>query len=134
MLSQHSAPRGTLTVRVIEAENLKNEDTFGHNDAFVELWLDKEYKQRTEVLKNADNPVWDQTFTFPIEEGSSKHKIYLKVLDKDTLDTEKIGEGKLDITTAFEGNEIDEWVELPAHLHLSDHGKVHLNVTFQADA
>ncbi|KAI7874424.1 hypothetical protein K492DRAFT_169283 [Lichtheimia hyalospora FSU 10163] len=134
MLSQHSAPRGTLTVQVVEAQNLKNEDTLGHNDAYVELWLEKEYKQKTEVLKNADNPVWDQTFTFPIEEGSSKHKLYIKVLDKDTLDSEKIGEGKLDISPAFEGNVIDEWVELPAHLHLSDHGKVHLIASFEPEA
>ncbi|KAI9312846.1 C2 domain-containing protein [Dichotomocladium elegans] len=130
MLSSVSAPRGVLTVRIIEGAKLEGEDTFGTNDPYVELWLDEDYKQRTEVLKDTTNPVWDQTFTFNIEEGYSKHKLYLKVLDKDLMDEEKIGKGHIDIETAYNGNEIDDWVDLPAHLGLSSHGKIHVVITF----
>ncbi|KAG0166960.1 hypothetical protein DFQ28_006791 [Apophysomyces sp. BC1034] len=133
MFSSHSAPRGTLTVQCIEASKLHDEDSFGKNDAFVELWLNEKYKQRTEVVSNSNDPVWNQTFTFPIEEGSSVHKLYLKVLDKDTLDTDKVGEGKLDISGAFKGEVLDSWVKLPAHLGLTSHGQVHLIVSFQAE-
>ncbi|ORY95593.1 C2 domain-containing protein [Syncephalastrum racemosum] len=135
MLSSHSAPKGTLTVRVLEADNLKKEDTFGTNDAYVEVWLDKEYKQRTETLKDTENPNWDQTFTFPIEEGSKHHELYLKVLDKDVTDSEKIGEGKTDFSSVLneQGQEIDTWVKLPAHLHLSSHGQVHVKISFQPE-
>lgn len=130
MLSSHSAPRGVLTVRVIEGRNLHKEDFAGHNDSFVELWLDEDYKQKSETVKNTENPVWDQTFTFNIEEGSSKHKLYFKVLDKDIGDTDKIGEAKLDVAEVFKGQPIDTWVKLPALLGLSSHGEIHFDVSF----
>ncbi|KAI7855895.1 C2 domain-containing protein [Circinella umbellata] len=132
MLSSRSNPKGVLSVTVVEAKGLKNEDTIGHNDAFVELWIDKEYKQKTAVQKNAEEPNWDETFTFNIEEGSKVHKIYFKVLDKDKMDTEKIGDADFEFDAAFNGEVIDEWVKLPAHLGLSDHGEVHFRVSFEA--
>ncbi|KAF7730152.1 Extended synaptotagmin-1 [Apophysomyces ossiformis] len=133
MFSSHSAPRGTLTVQLLEARKLHDEDTVGKSDPFVELWLNEHYKQRSEVVKSSDAPVWNQTFTFPIEEGSSVHKLYFKVLDKDVLDTDKIGEGKIDFSSAFQGEVIDEWVKLPAHLGLTSHGEVHVVISFQAE-
>ncbi|KAL9539038.1 hypothetical protein PS6_011371 [Mucor atramentarius] len=115
MLSSHSAPRGVLTVNVIEARNLHKEDLAGHNDPYVELWFDEDYKQRSESVKNTENPVWNQTFTFNIEEGSSKHKLYFKVLDKD------------------KGNAIDTWAKLPAKLGLTSHGEVHFDIVFRPE-
>ncbi|KAI9356701.1 C2 domain-containing protein [Pilaira anomala] len=130
MFSSHSAPQGTLTVTVIEARNLHKEDLGGHNDPYVELWLDEEYKQRTSTIKDTENPVFNETFTFNIPEGSSEHRIHFKVIDKDTVGTDKIGEGKLDIAEAFKGQPIDTWAKLPAKLGLSSHGEVHFSVQF----
>ncbi|KAI9489441.1 C2 domain-containing protein [Zychaea mexicana] len=132
MLSSRSNPKGVLTVQVLEAKNLKNEDTIGHNDPYVELWLDEEYKQKTSVQKNADEPAWNETFTFNIEEGSKVHKLHFKVLDKDKMDTEKIGDADFEFDSALNGEPLDTWVKLPAHLGLSDHGEVHFLVTFEA--
>ncbi|KAI8976507.1 C2 domain-containing protein [Pilobolus umbonatus] len=130
MFSSHNFPRGILTVQVVEARNLKKEDLGGHNDSFVELWLDKEYKQRSDVVNNTEHPVWNQRFTFNIEKGSSDHKIYFKVIDQDHMDTDKIGDGSLDITDAIKGQAIDTWVKLPAMLGLSSKGEIHLIVQF----
>ncbi|ORE09523.1 hypothetical protein BCV72DRAFT_61886 [Rhizopus microsporus var. microsporus] len=130
MFSSHSAPRGVLTVNLIEARNLHKEDTAGHNDPYVELWLDEDYKQRSEVVKNTENPVWNQTFTFNIDEGSSKHKLYFKVIDKDVVDSDKIGSTHLDLTDIFKGTPTDTWVNLPAKLGLSSHGELHVTVQF----
>ncbi|KAG1458698.1 hypothetical protein G6F56_006333 [Rhizopus delemar] len=130
MFSSHSAPRGILTVNLIEAQNLHKEDLFGHDDPFVELWLDEDYKQRSEVTKGTENPVWNQTFTFNIDEGSSKHKLYFKVADKDTIGSDKIGTGHVDLTDVFKGEVIDTWAKLPAKLGLSSHGEVHLSAQF----
>ncbi|CAO3692923.1 unnamed protein product [Rhizopus stolonifer] len=130
MFSSHAAPRGILTVSLIEARNLHKEDLAGHNDPFVELWLDEEYKQRSEIVKNTENPVWNQTFTFNIEEGSSKHKLYFKVIDKDLASSDKIGNGSLDVTDVFKGQPLDTWSKLPAKLGLSSHGEVHFVVEF----
>ncbi|GAN01669.1 elicitor-responsive protein 1-like [Mucor ambiguus] len=133
MLSSHSAPRGVLTVNVIEARNLHKEDLAGHNDPYVELWFDEDYKQRSESVKNTENPVWNQTFTFNIEEGSSKHKLYFKVLDKDKVGEDKIGDGHLDVAEAFKGTPIDTWAKLPAKLGLTSHGEVHFDIVFRPE-
>lgn len=79
MFSSHSNPQGVLSVTVVEARNLKKEDFAGHNDSYVELWLNEDYKQRTGTIKDSENPVFNETFTFNIEEGSSVHKLYFEV-------------------------------------------------------
>jgi Ca2+-dependent lipid-binding protein len=125
-----SAPGGILTVNLIEAKELHKEDFAGHNDSYIELWLDEDYKQRSETVENSENPVYNQTFTFNINEGSSKHKLYFKVLDKDLAGHDKIGEGHFDLTPAFNGEVIDTWANLPAKLGLTSHGEVHFTVEF----
>jgi Ca2+-dependent lipid-binding protein len=130
MFSSVSAPQGVLSVTVVEARNLHKEDLGGHNDPFVELWLDEDYKQRSGTQKDTEAPVFNETFTFNIEEGSSKHKIYFKVHDKDVAGSDKIGEGKLDVAEAYKGQPIDTWAKLPAKLGLSSHGEVHFIVQF----
>ena len=39
-----------LQVTVVEGRNLKDKDTFGQDDAYVELYMDKAYKQRTTTM------------------------------------------------------------------------------------
>ncbi|KAG2190238.1 hypothetical protein INT46_006318 [Mucor plumbeus] len=133
MLSSHSAPRGVLSVNVVEARNLHKEDVAGHNDPYLELWFDEDYKQRTDTVKDTENPVWNQTFTFNIEEGSSKHKLYFKVLDKDLAGKDKIGEGHLDVAEVFKGAPLSTWAKLPAKLGLTSHGEVHFEVSFRPE-
>ncbi|KAI8078252.1 C2 domain-containing protein [Gilbertella persicaria] len=122
-------PAGILQVTVIEARDLHDEDLVGQNDAFVELYLDKDYKQRTSVVDNSNNPVWNETFTFNLEEGRH-HKLYLNVIDKDLVGSDDIGEGKLELEEVFNGTPTDTWVKLPAKLGLTSHGEVHLYVQF----
>ena len=57
------AQANTLQVTVVEARNLKDEDTLGQNDAYVELYFDKDYKQRTTTIKDTNSPTWNETFT-----------------------------------------------------------------------
>ncbi|KAI9323669.1 C2 domain-containing protein [Dichotomocladium elegans] len=134
MLSTASAPaKGTLVVDLIEAKELHHEDTFGSNDVYAELWLDEDYKQKSEVLKNTSEPVFNQKFTFPIEEGSKHHKLHIKILDKDLAGSDKIGDAKIDFSSAYMNNVIDEWVKLPAKLGLSSHGEVHVRIAFNRD-
>jgi Ca2+-dependent lipid-binding protein len=51
-----------LEVTVIEGRNLKDKNIFGKNDLFIELYLDKDYKQKTTTIKNSNTPVWYETF------------------------------------------------------------------------
>ncbi|KAI8974899.1 C2 domain-containing protein [Pilobolus umbonatus] len=122
-------PAGTLHVTVIEAKELHGEDFVGKNDPYIELWIDDDYKQKTSVCENTNNPVWNQTFTFPLEE-SRNHKLYIEVFDKDKVGEDDVGEGKFDFADAFNGQPIDTWVNLPSKLGLSSHGEVHLYIHF----
>lgn len=128
----YSAPAsGVLSVRLLEAKDLHKEDFGGHNDTFVELWLDEDYKQRSETVENTENPVYDQEFTFNVEEGSSKHKLYFKVLDKDLIGDDKVGEGHIDIESVLNGEGgVDTWGNLPAKLGLTSHGELHFIIEF----
>ncbi|KAJ8662691.1 hypothetical protein O0I10_001655 [Lichtheimia ornata] len=122
-------PEGVLSVTIYEAKDLKDQDMIGKNDPFIELWVDENHKQRTSEAKNTNNPVYNETFAFTVRQGV-KHKLYLKVKDKDILGTDKIGEAKIDLQDVFNGSVFDDWINLPAMLGLSSHGKVHLRVEF----
>jgi Ca2+-dependent lipid-binding protein len=54
---------GSLQVTVVEGRNFKDQDALGQNDAFIELYLEKDYKQRTTTIKDTNSPAWNQTFT-----------------------------------------------------------------------
>jgi Ca2+-dependent lipid-binding protein len=51
-----------LEVIVVEGRNLKDKDTMGQNDAYVELYMNKDYKQRTSTKKDSNSPAWNETF------------------------------------------------------------------------
>jgi Ca2+-dependent lipid-binding protein len=54
---------GQLSVTIVEAKQLRDEDTVGGaNDAFVEVYLDDDYKQRTATIPNSNSPQWNETF------------------------------------------------------------------------
>lgn len=52
-----------IQVQVIEGKNLKKQDLFSENDAYVQLYVDsKKRKQRTTVKYDQKVPVWNETF------------------------------------------------------------------------
>ncbi|KAJ3035623.1 Cytosolic phospholipase A2 [Rhizophlyctis rosea] len=115
----------SIQVRVLDAKNLKDEETLGQNDAYVELWVNDDHKQATGVVKNSNNPVFNETFTLHTE---GKKKLYIKVYDKDVADKDAIGEGHVDLTDVLNGGVFDDYVKLHGALHLRSHGEVHLQI------
>ncbi|CAF0790851.1 unnamed protein product [Adineta ricciae] len=115
----------TLQVTVVEARNLKDEDTLGQNDAYVELYFDKDYKQRTATIKDTNSPTWNETFTFNLRKGDDT--LHIKVYDDDAVGKDSIGSAKISLKKVQQaGGRLDEWVKLPAHLGLGSHGEIHL--------
>lgn len=84
------------------------DNCFSFYTSSSELWVDENHKQRTSEAKNTNNPVYNETFAFTVRQGI-KHKLYLKVKDKDILGTDKIGEAKVDLQDVFNGSVFDEW-------------------------
>ncbi|CAF0946010.1 unnamed protein product [Adineta ricciae] len=121
-------PTGTLEVIIVEGRHLKDRDLIGQNDAYVEIYLDKKYKQRTTTISNSNNPVWNERFTFNIHKNEDT--IHFDVYDADLVGRDSIGNGKVKLKHVFDDNRFDEWVKLPAHLGLGSHGEIHVIMNF----
>lgn len=52
----------TLQVTVVEGRHLKDKDALGPNAAYIELYLEKDYRQRTSTIRENHAPVWNETF------------------------------------------------------------------------
>ncbi|GFZ03385.1 calcium-dependent lipid-binding (CaLB domain) family protein [Actinidia rufa] len=77
--------RGVLSVTVISADDLAPTDVMGKADPYVALILKKtEAKNKTRVVNDCLNPVWNQTFDFVVEDGLHDMLI-LEVYDHDTF-------------------------------------------------
>jgi Ca2+-dependent lipid-binding protein len=121
-------PKGTLEVIIAEGRQLKDKDTIGNNDAYVEVFIDKDYKQRTTTVSNTNDPVWNQRFTFNIREGDDTIRFY--IYDDDIGDKDSIGRCKVKLRNVFDDGKFDEWVKLPVLLGLSSHGELHIIMNF----
>ncbi|KAJ1268986.1 hypothetical protein BS78_07G175300 [Paspalum vaginatum] len=71
-----------LTVRVIEARNLRAMDSNGFSDPYVKLQLGKQ-RFKTKVIKMNLNPTWDQEFSFLV--GDVRDVLKFDVYDEDIL-------------------------------------------------
>lgn len=122
-------PTGTLEVVVVEGRDLKDQDMVGQNDAYVEIYLDKKYKQRTTTISNTNNPVWNQRFTFNVQKDDDD--IHFAVFDADVVGRDSIGKCKVKLKHVFDDGKYDEWVKLPAMLGLSSKGQIHVVMNFR---
>lgn len=121
-------PTGMLEVVIAEGRRLKDKDTVGQSDPFVEIYTHKKYKQRTTTKSNTSDPVWNERFTLNITPQDDT--IYFDVYDADVGDKDAIGNGKVKLKNVFDDGKFDEWVKLPAHLGLSVHGEIHVIMSF----
>ncbi|XXG52103.1 hypothetical protein AAC387_Pa03g0504 [Persea americana] len=90
--------RGVLSVTVLSAEDLPAMDMMGKADPYVVLHLKKtETKNKTRVVNDSLNPVWNQTFDFVVEDGLHDMLI-LEVYDHDTFGKDYMGRCILTLT------------------------------------
>ncbi|PSS08423.1 Synaptotagmin-5 like [Actinidia chinensis var. chinensis] len=90
--------RGVLSVTVISADDLAPTDVMGKADPYVALILKKtEAKNKTRVVNDCLNPVWNQTFDFVVEDGLHDMLI-LEVYDHDTFGKDYMGQCILTLT------------------------------------
>lgn len=121
-------PSGTLEVIVVEGRDLKDKDLMGQNDAFVEIYIDKKYKQRTTTISNTNNPIWNERFTFNLQKNDET--IHFDVYDADLIGRDSIGNCKIKLKHVFDDGKYDEWVKLPAMFGLSSKGQIHIIMNF----
>ncbi|XP_059635175.1 synaptotagmin-5-like [Cornus florida] len=90
--------RGVLSVTVVSAEDLPPADLMGKADPYVVLIMKKtETKNKTRVVNDSLNPVWNQTFDIVVEDGLHDMLI-LEVWDHDTFGKDYMGRCILTLT------------------------------------
>ncbi|XP_010241602.1 PREDICTED: synaptotagmin-5-like [Nelumbo nucifera] len=102
--------RGVLSVTVISAEDLPVVDLMGKADPYVVLHMKKtETKNKTRVVNETLNPVWNQTFDFVVEDALHDMLI-LEVWDHDTFGKDYMGRCILTLTRVLlEGEYADSF-------------------------
>ncbi|GAU23131.1 hypothetical protein TSUD_305790 [Trifolium subterraneum] len=120
--------RGVLSVTVISAEDLPVVDLMGKADPFVVLSLKKsEKKQKTRVVNESLNPVWNQTFDFVVEDGLHDMLI-VELWDHDTFGKEKMGKVIMTLTKVILEGEYEETFVLDD----AKSGKINLHLKWAA--
>ncbi|KAL6215075.1 hypothetical protein ACLB2K_014506 [Fragaria x ananassa] len=100
--------RGVLSVTVISAEDLPIVDFMGKTDPYVVLLMKKsEAKQKTRVITNNLNPVWNQTFDFMVEDALHE-MVIIEVWDHDTFGKDRIGRVIMTLTRVLMEGEYQE--------------------------
>uniref|UniRef100_A0A803LH43 Uncharacterized protein n=1 Tax=Chenopodium quinoa TaxID=63459 RepID=A0A803LH43_CHEQI len=90
--------RGVLSVTVISADDLPAVDFTGKSDPYVILTMKKsQTKNKTRVVNESLNPVWNQTFDFLVEDGLHD-MLMLEVWDHDTFGKDYMGRCILTLT------------------------------------
>ncbi|KAK4265260.1 hypothetical protein QN277_026336 [Acacia crassicarpa] len=104
--------RGILSVTVISAEDLPPADLMGKADPFVVLTMKKtENKNKTRVVNNNLNPVWNQTFDFVVEDGLHDMLI-VEVYDHDTFGKDYMGRCIMTLTRVILEGEVKDRFQL----------------------
>lgn len=83
--------RGVLSVTMVSAEDLPPADLMGKADPYVVISLKKtQARNKTRVVNENLNPVWNQTFDFVVEDGLHD-MLTLEVWDHDTFGKDYMG-------------------------------------------
>ncbi|MCD7463658.1 Synaptotagmin-5 [Datura stramonium] len=104
--------RGVLSVTVISADDLPPADIGGKADPYVVLIMKKaQIKNKTRVVNESLNPVWNQTFDFVVEDGLHD-MLMLEVWDHDTFGKDFMGKCILTLTRVLMEGEYKDTFEL----------------------
>lgn len=89
-----------LVVRVIEAKNLVATNSNGLSDLYVRLKLGKQ-RYRTKVIKKNMKPMWDEQFSFWVDD--LKETLVVSVMDEDKFfNNDLLGRIKLPVSLVFD--------------------------------
>lgn len=104
--------RGVLSVTVISAEDLPAVDLMGKADPYVILTMKKAgSKNKTRVVNDSLNPVWNQTFDFVVEDGLHE-MLMAEVWDHDTFGKDYMGRCILTLTRVIMEGEYKDKFEI----------------------
>lgn len=119
-----------LRIHLISGHNLRAMDKNGTSDPYVKFKMNGRLLHKSKTIYRDLNPIWDETFTVPIEDPFQQ--IYIKVFDYDWgLQDDYIGSAQLDLTTLELSrlNELTIKLEDSSHPERQNLGELKVNVT-----
>lgn len=126
--NNHGIMEGSyLTVRIIEARNLKPMKEYNSSDPYVVISIEGQ-KEETKFMESTINPKWDETFKFDIRTG--KEPLEVLVLDRDLYSADDF-EGKLSLNLMeFKDQmKVDKWYDLQStHAHELCQGEIRVEI------
>ncbi|CAF3836054.1 unnamed protein product [Rotaria magnacalcarata] len=128
-VNNETKPCCKLGVTIGKGRGLKSvEPIGGKNDPFVEIHLPKSRQQAsTNVVKDNNDPTWDQNFTFDVHPQDDS--IVFNVKDKDVSSDDMIGSGTVKLKNVFDDGKFDDWVTV--HAGSSSTGEIHVVMNIQ---
>lgn len=82
--------QGKLTVTVVRAQGLKNMEMIGKSDPYVIAYVRVLFPAKTKTIENNLNPVWDETFSFDVEDQETQSLVF-QVFDQDIGNDKLLG-------------------------------------------
>ncbi|WOL19314.1 synaptotagmin-5-like [Canna indica] len=105
-------PQGKLTITIVKANSLKNQELVGKSDPYVVLYVRPMFKVKTKVVDDNLSPVWNETFEMLAEDKETQSVIF-EVYDEDKIQQDKrMGTAKLAL------NELEPEVSKEIELNL----------------
>ncbi|NWH76713.1 PA24B phospholipase, partial [Piaya cayana] len=119
-------PIHMLSVRIIQAKNIKSRDLLTASDCYVRLWLPSASngKLQTKTIKNSDNPVWNETFYFRIQR-EVENILELAVCDEDPFTKDDTQFTVLfNVDRVRPGETLHETFALKSEVRIEIHGEI----------
>lgn len=102
---------GNLSIWVYEAKDLPNMDMFPKaKDPYVSIALTSAVIGKTYVIKNSDNPVWNQEFNVQVAHYASE--VHFLVKDNDSLGTQLLGVVAIPVEQIYTGSKLEGFFPL----------------------
>jgi len=101
---------GRLDVRIVEARNIPDIETFGKPDPYVIMKLETQV-QRTSVQKSTYHPKWEEVFKFTVADENSS-QLHFEVWNKNLVSDDFIGKYSLSLSGLVRAEVRDEWILL----------------------
>ena len=114
---------GRLDVRIVEARNLPNTETFGKPDPYVKVEIEQTL-HKTSVADGTLNPKWDEVFKFVVADPNSA-QLVLKLWDSNMASDTYMGEYKMSIAGLTKGVVKDQWCLLQ---QCKTQGEIHVRL------
>lgn len=116
----------SLSVSVLEAQNLKPTDSDGSADPYALLHCEGQ-RIETRYHLNTLNPIWQETFTFQIRTGTDPLKVM--VMDHDDVGSDNcVGEVSIDLGNMRDQREHEGWFELTGKEKGKGQGRIRLKM------